>query len=156
MESALDRLLDRYDAGRLTRRELLGALAAFGAAPGAARSTAPPAVAEVNHVTLRVRDVDRSQAFYQRLLGLRLLKQAPDYRYLDAGRGFLALWQAGEAGVGFDHWCVGLRGLDRGAAMERLRREGYALRRDADAPETVYVLDPDGFAVQLESAGFKG
>jgi len=65
----IDTALDRYDSGRLTRRELLQALVVAGVVqPRTAGSIFKGR--ELNHVTLGVKDVQRSREFYARVLGL--------------------------------------------------------------------------------------
>src|SRR5512144_1240377 len=83
MTTRLEELLTNYEHGSLTRRELLGALAAMVAMPAVAAAAAPlpPAIGRVrvlNHVTVRVTDVKKSAAFYQSLLGLSVLTPQTD------------------------------------------------------------------------------
>src|SRR5262245_29629344 len=69
-------MIEQFVAGRLTRRELVwGLTALIAAAAGAsADAQAPPSstfqALGLNHLALRVTDLDRSQAFYQRHLGM--------------------------------------------------------------------------------------
>jgi glyoxylase I family protein len=157
MEQLLDSLVRSYESGSCTRRQLLTALGAVTGGSHFARlpsflASAPLKTRDLNHVTLRVKDLDRSKAFYQRLLGLPLIKEDSDVCYLDLGAGFLALWKSPD--VGFDHWCVGVEPFDRDAVRRRLEREGFSLMADADDPSTIYVRDPDGLVVQLEAPGY--
>jgi hypothetical protein len=98
---------------------------------------------ELNHVTIRVSD-------------LAVMKEDNELCYLKSDRGFLCLWQAGNVPAGFDHFCFGIPGFDRAVGKSNLSAERLALRRDADDPETVYVLDPEKITVQLERAGYAG
>lgn len=158
MEDILDNLLRRYDTAQLSRRDLLGALAAFVSLPSAGSpllGAAPFQTTELNHVTLRVSDLSRSKKFYQTLLGLPVLKEDKDTCRLGTGRGFVSLWRIEGAEVpGVDHWCVGLNRFDRDAGRASVEAAGYQLRHDPNDP-TVYVLDPDGLSVQLEAKGFQ-
>jgi catechol 2,3-dioxygenase-like lactoylglutathione lyase family enzyme len=158
VQDIVEGLLRRYDTAQLSRRDLLGALTALVTSRSVGQSfqaSAPFRTLELNHVTLRVSDLDRSKKFYQTLLGLPVLKEEKDLCYLGTGRGFLALWRIeGAETPGADHWCVGVERFDRKAAGARLEAAGYHLRHDPNDP-TVYVLDPDGLSVQLEAEGFK-
>ena len=61
----VDLVLSRYDAGQMSRREVLAALVAI-ALPSAPATPATPlmgAVTQLNHATLYVKDVARSQEF---------------------------------------------------------------------------------------------
>lgn len=166
MEHALDGIVARYEQGHCTRRELLamlGALVAMGPVESAAALSAPPfRCRELNHVTLRVRDLTRSKQFYSTLLALPLLNEDKDSCRLGLGRGFLSLWQ--DSVPGFDHWCAGVAPFTRAPASgqdrtrdsvrDTLKSAGFSLRQD-EGDSTIYVHDPDGNVVQLEAPGFR-
>jgi catechol 2,3-dioxygenase-like lactoylglutathione lyase family enzyme len=165
MEHELDGLVTRFERGQLSRRELLAALGMLVAMPGvapAASVAAPPfRCRELNHVTLRVQDLVRSKQFYQKLLGLRVMSEDADSCRLSLGRGFLSLWKDPASGV--DHWCVGVdpfpsahasaEDRTRDSVRGALTQAGYSLRKD-EGDSTIYVRDPDGNVVQLETPGF--
>ena len=165
MDHVLDCLVSRYEQGQCSRRELLATLGMLVAMPPvdlAAVKPAPPfRCRELNHVTLRVKELGRSKQFYAQLLGLPLIHEDKDSARLRLGRGFLSLWQ--DSAVGFDHWCVGVEPFTgrrasaedrtRDAVRDTLAREGYSLRQD-EGDSTIYVHDPDGNVVQLEAPGF--
>ncbi len=157
METGLDSLLRQYESGRITRRDLIASLALLVATSAVASdSDSVYRATELNHVTIRVSDLKRSKQFYQHLLGLTVTKEDKHVCRLSSGRGAVSLWQAsGSAGPGFDHFCFGVPGFERRAGMAKLTGMGMALRHDKNDPETVYVLDPDKFTVQLEPEGFK-
>jgi len=157
MLDQLETLLTQYESGHMDRRELLGALAMLAASPSLASGPSSPFHAvELNHATLRSRDLARSKEFYQRLLGLRVMKEEKDLCYLDFGRGFLCLWQAGSSAPECDHLCFGVENFDRPHALAKIQTNGLSVRRDPDDPDTIYVLGPDEVPVQLEAPGFKG
>jgi catechol 2,3-dioxygenase-like lactoylglutathione lyase family enzyme len=164
MQEVLDRLVSRFEQRKCSRRELLATLGVLVAAgPVPALQASPPLFRcrELNHVTLRVANLGRSKAFYNKLLGLPVLRETSDTCRLGLGRGFLSLWQDSAAGI--DHWCVGVEPFTRTSASAndrtrdavrvRLERDGFSLRRD-EGDSTIYVRDPDGNAVQLEAPGF--
>jgi hypothetical protein len=75
MHEAIAGLVTRYDAGALSRRELIAALAALaGFASKAAAQTGGPAFkAEgINHLSYEVSHVARTRDFYVNVLGMRL------------------------------------------------------------------------------------
>ena len=73
----LDALLNQYENGSLSRRDLLAALALLVAAPAAADAAqaAKPvgAVKSMNHVSVFVPNVQKSVDFYQGLFGMPIL-----------------------------------------------------------------------------------
>jgi len=120
MLDQLETLLTQYESGHMDRRELLGALAMLAASPSLASGPCSLFHAvELNHATLRSRDLARSKEFYQRLLGLRVMKEEKDLCYLHSGRGFLCLWQAGSSAPGCDHLCFGVENFDQPHALAK-------------------------------------
>ena len=64
-------LVDGYERGRVTRRELIQALAILAAAgAGTTASAAPLRSGSINHVSVLVSDMTRSIEFYNRVFGL--------------------------------------------------------------------------------------
>lgn len=160
METELDRLLTQYERGRLTRRELLGALAALAAGPDALAASEPAvgAVRQLNHVSIFVQNVQKSVAFYQSLFGLPLLTRQDPGVNLNAGSGFLGIYpaQAGAAGS-IHHLCLGLENFDADRTLERLTTRGVRgnIRLRGDTKE-LYFTDPDNIRVQLQDVRYKG
>ena len=159
MTNELDTLLGRYDQGQLSRRELLAALAVL-VLPEPTRRTAPPiGVAKLlNHVTLYVRDVERSRAFYQSLFGMPVLTQQADGFNLSAGAGFVGLYPVptGES-PRIDHFCLGLAGFDASASKQKLAAQGIdATIRERGETKELYFADRDGLRVQLQDARYNG
>jgi catechol 2,3-dioxygenase-like lactoylglutathione lyase family enzyme len=151
----LDMLLNRYDAGRMSRRDLLGALTALLVAPE------PPDVGvakQLNHVTVFVPHVERAHAFYRDLLGMSVLtKQDPGVN-LRAGGGFLGLYPAEQgAKARIDHFCFGLENFDADATRAKLVAQGVdaTIRLRGDTKE-LYFTDPDGLRVQLQDVRYRG
>ena len=99
---------------------------------------------DVNHVALRVADVDRARDFYQQLFGLPVLTHSGSSCFLGVGQNFLALFQ-GRAGR-MDHYCFSIDNYEVGAVTEKLRANDLRPRRSGNR---VYFPDPDGLTVQL-------
>ena len=159
----LDSLLHQYETGSLSRRELLGALALFVAAPAltdAAQATTPVgAVKSMNHVSVFVPSVQKSVEFYQGLFGLPLLtKQDPGIN-LSTGSGFLGIYpaQAGATTGSINHVCFGMENFDADAVLKQLTDRGVKgnIRLRGDTKE-LYFTDPDGIRVQLQDVKYKG
>jgi catechol 2,3-dioxygenase-like lactoylglutathione lyase family enzyme len=150
-------LLGDYERGSLSRRQLVarlcGIVAAAAAVPAlgqAERSTAGGATftaTDLNHLALRVTDVDRSTEFYRRHLGMTVTSRSPTACFLSCSeRDFLALFRGERAGL--DHFCFSVPGYSAGAATATLEAAGLAPRRQGDR---VYFDDPDGLEVQVSS-----
>ncbi len=164
MLDAIDRLVGQFERRRLTRRQLVTALAALAAAP--ARATAQTgAVAHgrtLNHISLAVRDVERSADFYGMLLDLRVVSR-PGNGGINLGLsdGFLGLYALPNPGQPH-HFCIGVDDYDPDRLAARLAERGIEARVDRNPAnrtsggDQLYLNDPDGTRVQLSANGYQG
>lgn len=165
MSQSLDQLLTQYENGRISRRELLGALASLTAAAAVAPVSATPAIAPVgtvasfNHVSVFVPNVQKAVEFYQSLFGLQVLTRQDPGVNLDCGQGFLGIYPlpASATSSRIDHLCLGMRGFDADAVLKQLTERGIKanIRMRGETRE-LYFTDPDGIRVQLQDEKYKG
>lgn len=163
MHQELDALVGLYDARKLTRRQLVGALAVLGLG-GQAPSNVPGRGAPfrgrtLNHVTLSVGNVTRSKTFYQQLLGLQVRNEDARSCRFPLENGFLALdTYPEESGHprGIDHFCFGIDDYRAPEVFARLQRDQPALQPSLEYGDQVYLRDPDGVRVQLCGMDYKG
>ncbi len=153
----IEEIVQGFEAGRVTRRQLIGRLGAMMvsamAAPTAA-FTAPAAEGTssstlqsvgLNHVALHVPDVARSREFYQEHLGLEVLRSGDRNSFLSCGGNqFLALFRSSQTGLG--HYCYTVEGFDAGTTVAKLHEAGLKPERHEDR---VYFDDSDGITVQI-------
>jgi hypothetical protein len=161
MNSMVDSLFDEYDRGRMTRRNLVQALAALvlptsTLAQDGARGPIVRGLS-VNHVALTVSDVPRSFVF-----GVTKGWPATDAGtgiHMDLPDGYISMDSvAGQKGV-ITHFAVAVDHMDRVAAKrlaDKINSElPDAIARDAyqanTGGSTVNLTDPDGFFVQISS-----
>ena len=154
MEAAISLLIDQYDHGKVTRRQLVKSLAVaagLGAAAGSADAvgTQEPTfrATRLNHIALSVTDVECSRDFYVRHLGLTVSSDsAPHNCFLDCGPNFVALFRGQEPGM--HHYCYSIVDFDQQEAAQKLR----AANIEPDLQDRrIYFPDPDGLTVQLAS-----
>ncbi|HEY8504689.1 MAG TPA: VOC family protein [Gemmataceae bacterium] len=152
--SRAERIIEEFERGNLTRRQLAAALLGLGAAAaGGARAQAPGggstfAATGLDHVALDVTDLVRSRDFYVKHLGLKVIREDERAAFLGHGDGFiLTLFRAGKPGL--NHYCYAIRDYDPGRAVEKLKAAGLKPRREGDR---VYFDDPDGIEVQVTGA----
>jgi len=165
----IESLVSEFEQKKLTRRELVASLvAATGAlaiAPGLmAQTPAPVAIGRsMNHVSLSVTDVNRSAAFYQRVLGMEIISR-PANGGLNMGLGdesFLGLYELANPG-GMNHMCIGVENYDPDALAEKFKEHGVeaSVNRNpanrASGGDQLYFNDPDGIRVQLAEHGYLG
>ena len=160
MTPIISDLLDQYEDGRLSRRDLvagLSALAATSAAAPAFGQPAPPALKPVgiDHVSILVTDIQRSADFYNRVFGLvplgedapnKILRLGPKPAPGERGRVIVSLRQQPPAGA-VDHWAFRIDGFDAQTATPILKSHG--LSPDRNVEYGFYVRDPDGVVVQM-------
>lgn len=116
----------------------------------------------INHVVLKVRDLDRSERFY-RLLGFQPSGTRADQRmrffHGGAHAHDLALKEMGpdapeppREGVGLYHFCITVDDeAELGVLRERLLAAGHRVSEGVDhiVSHSIYTRDPDGNGVEL-------
>ncbi len=157
MENLVDNLVGEFEAGRITRRQLVknvgalaGSLALLGGARPGAEAT-PFTSVGLNHIALRVTDVKKSRDFYTKLLGLKTVREnLPGNCFMTTGENFVALFQSKKAAM--DHYCYSVKDYDVKKAAKTLEAQGIKPEVHGNR---IYFPDPDGLKVQLSSKTHK-
>jgi glyoxylase I family protein len=129
------------------------------------------AIAALDHVVLRVADLERAKEFYRDVLGCPVEKWQKDIGLLQlrAGTALIdlipldgKLGREGGAGPGaegrnVDHFCLRLTAFDEPALRAHLAAHGIepgaTVQRygaEGDGP-SIYLTDPDGNTVELKA-----
>ena len=128
-------------------------------------------VQRLDHVVLRVRDLDIAEAFYREVLGCDVLRRRDDLglRHLRAGASMIDLVAvdgklglrggsaAGSEGRNVDHLCLRIEPFDESALVAHLAGVGIV----PDGPAgmnfgaegdglSLYFRDPDGNTIELK------
>ena len=123
----------------------------------------------IDHVVLRVSDLERSIAFYRDVIGCTLDRRRPEYGmvHMRAGSSMIDLLDInGPVGGGtqvdqhqanFDHFCLRIAPFDEHALIAHLQKFGLELElpvrhrygAQGDGP-SLYLHDPDGNRVELK------
>jgi predicted enzyme related to lactoylglutathione lyase len=146
-------LLDRYDRGRLSRRELLTGLALLGFTTANAQGQQDaPVVADstLNHLQLSVKDLDATRNFYATLFGARLVrKDTPDNWHIEMAGSSISLRTSADR-QGIDHFGVGVARFDANAIEATAKRRLQSSNPQITADRTAVGLrDPNGILVQI-------
>ena len=105
MKHTISKLLETYENGKLSRRELVQGLALL-AASSSKLSAAGFQGNGINHVSLYVGNLQRSTDFYQRVFGSAINKRTGDNQ-VRLGKQFLVLREGKPAGK-VDHIAIGV------------------------------------------------
>jgi catechol 2,3-dioxygenase-like lactoylglutathione lyase family enzyme len=152
VETIINRLLQRFETGSLSRRQLiqgLALLAASGTASSAPAQSRGFQGAFISHVSLSVSDLQRSADFYQKVFGLSVLSQDKPNEIVRLGlrRTLVSLRRASPKAV-VDHFAIGVESFNRESATKDLLDRGVTPGQNVDAG--FHVQDPDGFPVQID------
>ena len=149
MRQTISKMLEGYELGRISRRDLIRGLAAIAAAGYAAPASGSTFQGiGLNHVALRVTNVQHSRDFYQKHLGLPVIHESQSDCFLGLGKNFLTLFH--NQNPGLDHYCIAIENFKADAVMDDLKRQGLNPNRPRGT-DRVYFPDPDGLVVQLSS-----
>jgi glyoxylase I family protein len=118
-------------------------------------------IREIDHVVLRVRDIDAMRSFYCDVLGAEHVAWRPHLRlsHLRAGASMIDLVLSDETqaqGRNMDHLCLRIEPFDQAAIVAHLERHGVAvgdIRRRFGAEGngiSIYLTDPEGNTVELK------
>ena len=152
MEPIISDLVEHFERGRISRRELISGLAMLAAAgrTAAAEPAADTAIspAGIDHVSILVSDLQRSVDFYKSLFGLAVLSEDKGHGIVRLGRTHVIISLRKEEPYGrVDHFGVRVDDFNKEAVTQTLRKRG--LKAQENWQYGFYVNDPDGVNVQL-------
>jgi glyoxylase I family protein len=151
MSSVIDDIVEHFDQGTLSRRQLvqgLTALAAASSALPAAAQTTPFSSTRIDHISVQVTDMARSIDFYQKIFGLKILGEDKENEIVRMGvtRIIVSLHRKPPVGI-VDHFAIAIDGFDREAVTAELAKHGLTAEQNLDYG--FYVRDPEGIPVQI-------
>jgi catechol 2,3-dioxygenase-like lactoylglutathione lyase family enzyme len=157
MEHVIGQLLQDYERGKMTRRQLIQTLAltaTAASAVGTAEAASPANAISINHVSMQVADYAKTRDFYAGLFGMKVTNDDGKQCRLVFGDNILIARNAssrpgGKAGV--DHIAYTLANWDTDKAVKpaveaELKRRALTIRTTEGS---FHVQDPDGFEVQM-------
>ena len=112
----------------------------------------------IDHVVLRVGDLDVMRRFYCEVLGATHVAYRPEFgmSHLRVGAAMIDLVKGERTGCNMDHLCLRVEPFDQGAIVGHLRKHGVevgkiATRFGAEGNGTsIYLTDPEGNTVELK------
>ena len=152
METIIADLVNRFEVGGLTRRQLIQGLSMLMAtssssAASAAQTGGLPGTG-IDHVSILVSDLQRSATFYQSVFGMTPLSEDKPNQILRLGmkRTIVSLRHEGPTGV-VDHFAISVENFNRETVTQRLA--GHGLTPQQNVQFGFHIKDPDGVVVQI-------
>ncbi|HLK49644.1 MAG TPA: VOC family protein [Bryobacteraceae bacterium] len=154
MEAMISRLLERFERGALSRRDLvqgLTMLAAVGGATSADAQEGTLKAAKIDHVSIQVSDLPRAIAFYQKIFGFTILSEDKPNEIVRLGSGkvLVSLHHKSPTAI-VDHFAIGVEKFNRDAVTAQLKALGANPEDNLDAG--FHIKDPEGISVQIVGA----
>ena len=157
MEHIIAKLLQEFEQGKMTRRQLIQSLALASAAGAAV----PAAAAEgkgfkavtVNHISYQVADYAKTRDFYADLFGMKLSHDDGKQCILAFGDTFLIPRNHDSGTPRIDHIAYTIDNWDKHAVEAELQRRG--LDPQPDTENSFHVKDPNGFDLQISGKEMK-
>jgi catechol 2,3-dioxygenase-like lactoylglutathione lyase family enzyme len=155
MQAMISSLVNRFESGALTRRELIQGLSMLTAASGTAsiahaQDAAIKAV-KIDHVSVQVSDLPGSIAFYQKMFGLTVVSEDKPNEIvrLGAGKVLVSLHHKSPTGL-VDHFAIGVEKFNKELVTRELKQRGANPEENLDAG--FHIKDPQGIGVQIVAA----
>jgi catechol 2,3-dioxygenase-like lactoylglutathione lyase family enzyme len=149
MTTTIDALVDRFERGALTRRQLIQSLSLLmaGSTPLAAQAGGLRGTG-IDHVSILVSDMSRSASFYQSVFGMMPISEDKPNQILRLGmkRTIVSLRHEPPAGV-VDHFAISVENFNRDAVTKELSSHGLTPQNNIQFG--FHIKDPDGVVVQI-------
>jgi catechol 2,3-dioxygenase-like lactoylglutathione lyase family enzyme len=153
METIISNLVNRFERGALSRRELVQGLAMLTAAGGAAQAQDAGGIkgAKIDHVSIQVTDLPRAVAFYRKLFGLTVVSEDKPNEIvrLGVGKALVSLHHKSPTGL-VDHFAIGVENFNKESVTRELKARGITAEDNLDAG--FHIKDPEGISVQIVGA----
>jgi catechol 2,3-dioxygenase-like lactoylglutathione lyase family enzyme len=159
MEQIIANLLQDFEYGKMSRRQLIRTLAVAATASSALTSESVAAGAQgfkavtVNHISYQVADYTKTRDFYAGLFGMKLSHDDGKQCYLAFGDSFLIPRNHDSGTPRIDHIAYTIDNWDKNAVESELKRRG--LDPQPDTENSFHVKDPNGFDLQISGKEMK-
>jgi catechol 2,3-dioxygenase-like lactoylglutathione lyase family enzyme len=168
MENIIASLIQKFEEGKISRRELIRSIAVTASAVSSvpAYAAGEPGIKAVGikHISYRAADYAKTRDFYSGLLGMKVLADTATGASLPGGGvGRCNLSVGGvdiivrTAGPGMkpplvDHICYSIADYNKNQVFALLKQRGLDPQPGKEDPTDITIKDPDGFNVQLRDS----
>ena len=156
MEQLIAKLIQDFEEGKTSRRQLIrtlavtvSAAAVTGVTPALAAEAAPLKAVGIDHVSYQVADYARTRDFYAGLLGLKVSADNGKQCNLALGGLNIIVRNGMGATPTVDHIAYSIDNWNDDAVLAELKRRG--LDPKPEGTNSFQVKDPDGYHVQLSA-----
>jgi catechol 2,3-dioxygenase-like lactoylglutathione lyase family enzyme len=153
MQRVIEKLVNDFERGKLSRRRLVSVIAALAAGAQTAPGATPFKAVNINHVTSRVPDLQRASRFYQDVFGMTLQQHSASLHLLGVGKSVWGLETGKEKTAVVDHVSLGIENFRQDEAVAKLKKLGLV---SEVAKESLKFRDPQGLTVQLNLPDYPG
>jgi catechol 2,3-dioxygenase-like lactoylglutathione lyase family enzyme len=160
MEQIISNLVQDFEEGKMSRRQLIQSLAVavtaaavVGAKPAAAAEGKGFKAIGVNHISYQVADYAKTRDFYSDLFSMPVVEDTGSQCYLTFGDSFLIPRNHSGNTPRIDHIAYTIENWDKDAVEAELRRRG--LQPKPDTENSFHVKDPNGFDLQISGKDMK-
>lgn len=119
-------------------------------------------IANLNHITLAVTNIEKSFAFYRDVIGLRPLALWDKGAYFlvgDEDNGFwfcLNVDEKRETNPCYTHYAFSVSSEDFDATVKKITNSGAFIFKENTSPgESLYFLDPDGHKLEIHVGNWR-
>jgi catechol 2,3-dioxygenase-like lactoylglutathione lyase family enzyme len=153
MEQLIEKLVQDFEAGRTTRRQLVQTLAmaaavgSAGARVGLGQEAAPLKAIAINHISYQVADYAKTRDFYSTLFGMKVSEDNGKQCNLTLGNINIVARNGTGATPTVDHIAYSIDNWNKDAVLAELKRR--QLDPKPEGPNSFQIKDPDGYHVQL-------
>jgi catechol 2,3-dioxygenase-like lactoylglutathione lyase family enzyme len=155
MEQMIEKLIDEFAQGKISRRQLVKNLA-FTAAAAAGTGAIPAVAAEpalkagsINHISYQVKDYTKSRDFYVNTLGMKVAAEDAKRMRATLELGGVKLIVRNASPSMVDHISYNIDNWNKSAIEAKLKGRGLDLK--PEGANGLQFKDPDGMHVQLQA-----
>lgn len=151
MNSTLNELVNGFEQGALSRRQLMQGLAALAATGGSLTASAqelPFKSVRIDHISRQVTDLPKAIAFYSDVFGLKVLNEDKENKIARMGidKVIVSLHEKPPAEI-VDHFAIAIEGFNKDNVTAELAKRG--LKTEENLDYGFFVRDPEGYPVQI-------
>lgn len=119
-----------------------------------------PVLKGLNHITLSVRDLSRSVAYYVKVLGFSLRARWNKGAYLSLGGLWLCLSLDPQVRTGplaeYTHFALSVDAQDFDAFSRKVAEGAHPTwKKNTSEGESIYLLDPDGHKLEVHAGSLE-